>query len=173
MTQWRQLVSCDWSWHSHGSVTPGKFYLKINRSMKTPWQKYSGVPCSYSSALVKTHSISVLPNGELHEAKQTLLKADEQFDHNQFSLRLTEPMRFILWEGAWGQFLKSPETFRVHNFVCIFTTKASRSTNGFSGPKCFWDFRETGPCLSKVPRTFRIWKASSQTSICLFWRAGL
>jgi len=25
--------------------------------MKTPWQKYSGVPCSCSSALVRTHSI--------------------------------------------------------------------------------------------------------------------
>ena len=48
VTQWRQLVSCDWSWYSHGSLIPGKFHLKINRSMKTPWQEYSGVACSYS-----------------------------------------------------------------------------------------------------------------------------
>ena len=34
--QWRQLVSCDWSWHSHWSLIPGKFDLKINRSMKNP-----------------------------------------------------------------------------------------------------------------------------------------
>ena len=27
-----------------------EFDLKINRSMKTPWQKYTGVSCSYSSA---------------------------------------------------------------------------------------------------------------------------
>ena len=48
VTQWRQLVSCDWSWHSHGSLIQGKFDLKINRSMKIPWQKYSGVACSCS-----------------------------------------------------------------------------------------------------------------------------
>ena len=86
---------------------------------------------------------------------QTLLKADEQFDHNQFSLRLTEPMRFILWEGAWGQFLKSPETFRVDNFVCIFTTKASRSTNGFSGPKTeFLGLSGNGPLSLESPEIF-------------------
>ena len=51
--QWRsevKSVSCDWSWLSHGSLIPGKFDLKINRSMKTLWQEYSGVVCSYSSA---------------------------------------------------------------------------------------------------------------------------
>ena len=37
---------------SHGSLIPGKFDLKINRWMKTPWQEYSAVICSYSSALV-------------------------------------------------------------------------------------------------------------------------
>ena len=50
VTQWRQLVSCDWPSHSHGSHFPGKFNLKINRSMKTPWQKYTGGACYYSSA---------------------------------------------------------------------------------------------------------------------------
>ena len=30
MTQWRQLVSCDWSWHSQGSLIPGKIDPKIN-----------------------------------------------------------------------------------------------------------------------------------------------
>ena len=50
LTQWRQLVSCDWSWPSHGSLIQGKFYLTINRSMITPWQEYTGVSCSYSSA---------------------------------------------------------------------------------------------------------------------------
>ena len=34
MTQWRQLVSCDWSSHSRGSPTPGEFDLKINRGYK-------------------------------------------------------------------------------------------------------------------------------------------
>ena len=46
----RQFRSSDWSWHSHGSLIPGKFDLKINRSMKTPWQEHSGVACFYSSA---------------------------------------------------------------------------------------------------------------------------
>ena len=55
VTQWRQLVSCDWSWHSHGSLIPGKFDLKINRSMKTPWQEYSGVACSYSCKYLRVH----------------------------------------------------------------------------------------------------------------------
>ena len=41
VTQWRQLVSCDWLWHSHGSLIQSRFDLKINRSMKTPWQEYS------------------------------------------------------------------------------------------------------------------------------------
>ena len=50
MTQWRQLVSCDWSWHSHGSLIPRKFDLKIKRSMKKPWQEYDAVACPYSSA---------------------------------------------------------------------------------------------------------------------------
>jgi len=50
VTQWRQLVSCHWSWHSHGSLVRGKFDLKINRSTRPPWQEYSGVACSYSSA---------------------------------------------------------------------------------------------------------------------------
>ena len=50
MTQWRQLVSCDWSSHSRGSLIPGEFRLKIYRSTKTLWQKYSGVACSYSEA---------------------------------------------------------------------------------------------------------------------------
>ena len=36
--------------HSHGSLIPGKFDLKIYRSMKTPWQEYSRVACFYSSA---------------------------------------------------------------------------------------------------------------------------
>ena len=45
------LVSFLWlSLHSHGSLIPGKFDLKINRSMKTPWQDYSRVACFYSSA---------------------------------------------------------------------------------------------------------------------------
>ena len=48
VTQWRQLVSCDWLWHSHGSLIQSRFDLKINRSMKTPWQKYSEVACSSS-----------------------------------------------------------------------------------------------------------------------------
>ena len=50
VTQWRQLVSCDWSWHSHGSLIIGKFVIKMNHYQKTPWQKYSGVACSYSEA---------------------------------------------------------------------------------------------------------------------------
>ena len=41
------LVSCGWSWQSQGSLIPGKFDLKINRSMKTPWQEYSAVAYSY------------------------------------------------------------------------------------------------------------------------------
>ena len=41
VTQWRQLVSCDWSCHSQG-----KFDLKINRSME---YRYSGFACSYVS----------------------------------------------------------------------------------------------------------------------------
>ena len=48
VTQWRQLVSCDWLWHSHGSLIQSRFDLKINRSMKTPWQKNSWVACSCS-----------------------------------------------------------------------------------------------------------------------------
>ena len=40
---------CHWSWHSHGSLIPGKFDLKINRSIETPRHEYSGVTCSYSS----------------------------------------------------------------------------------------------------------------------------
>ena len=52
VTQWRQLVSCDWLWHSQGSLIQSRFDLKINRSMKTPWQECSGVACSYSSAPV-------------------------------------------------------------------------------------------------------------------------
>ena len=46
--QWRQLVPCDWSWHSHGSLIPGKFDLKINRSMKKPWQVYNSHTSSYA-----------------------------------------------------------------------------------------------------------------------------
>ena len=40
VTQWRQWVSCDWLWHSRGSLIQSRFHLKINRSMKTPWQEY-------------------------------------------------------------------------------------------------------------------------------------
>ena len=50
VTQWRQLVSFDWSWHSQESLVPGNFELNINPSMKTPWQKCSRVACFYSSA---------------------------------------------------------------------------------------------------------------------------
>ena len=46
VTQWRQLVSCDWLWHSHRSLIQSRFHLKINRSTKTPWQESSGVACS-------------------------------------------------------------------------------------------------------------------------------
>ena len=60
VAQWRQLVSCDWSWHSHGSLIPGKFDLKINQSMKTPWQEYSGVACSSSApGCIRLNQISV------------------------------------------------------------------------------------------------------------------
>ena len=52
MTQWRQLVSGDWLWHSHGSLMQSRFNLKINWSMKTPWQEYSWDACSYSLAPV-------------------------------------------------------------------------------------------------------------------------
>ena len=48
VTQWRQLVSCDWLWHSHGSLIQSRLDLKINQSMKTPWQECSGVAFSYS-----------------------------------------------------------------------------------------------------------------------------
>ena len=48
VTQWRQLVSCDWSWHPHESLIPAKFVLKINQYKKTRWQKYSGLACSYT-----------------------------------------------------------------------------------------------------------------------------
>ena len=37
VTLWRQLVSCDWLWHSHWSLIQRRFNLKINRSMKRPW----------------------------------------------------------------------------------------------------------------------------------------
>ena len=37
VTQLRQFVCCDWSWHSIGSLIPGKFELKINRSVKICW----------------------------------------------------------------------------------------------------------------------------------------
>ena len=57
LTQWRQLVSFNWSWHSHGSLTPGNLDLKINRSVKTPWQEYKGFACSHSSA-PEEHQIS-------------------------------------------------------------------------------------------------------------------
>ena len=50
VTQWRQLLSCDWSWHPNGSLIPRRFYRKVNRSKKTPRQEYSGVACSNSSA---------------------------------------------------------------------------------------------------------------------------
>ena len=50
VTQWRWLVSCDWLWHSHGSLIQSRFDLKTNRSMKTSWQEYSWVECSYSQA---------------------------------------------------------------------------------------------------------------------------
>lgn len=77
------------------------------------------------------------------------------------------PVQFLHFceTGPRVLFLRSPET-SVDNFRCIFTTKASRGTklcsyfncfslyniwkeqqsftNGFSGLKCFWDFRETG-----------------------------
>ena len=48
VTQWRRLTSCDWLWHSHGSLIQSGFDPKINRSMNTPWQEYSGVACSCS-----------------------------------------------------------------------------------------------------------------------------
>ena len=55
MTQRRLLVSCNWSWHSHGNLIPWQFDLKINPSMKTPSQEYhSRVACSYSQASVQT-----------------------------------------------------------------------------------------------------------------------
>ena len=38
LTQWRQLVSCNLSWYSHG-----RFDLKIERSVKTPLQESSEV----------------------------------------------------------------------------------------------------------------------------------
>ena len=56
VTQWRQLVSCDWSWHSHGSLILGKFDLKINWSTKTSWQECCVVARSYSSASVDCYS---------------------------------------------------------------------------------------------------------------------
>ena len=50
--QWRQLITCNWSWQSHGSLILEKLDLKMNRSTKTPCQEYSGVACSSSSAPV-------------------------------------------------------------------------------------------------------------------------
>ena len=38
-----RLVSCDWSSGSCGSLIRGKFNLKINRSVKTPWHEHNGV----------------------------------------------------------------------------------------------------------------------------------
>ena len=55
VTHWRQLVSCDWLWHFHGSLIQSRFDLKVNRSMKTPWQKYSRVACSSSYAAGNAH----------------------------------------------------------------------------------------------------------------------
>ena len=57
VTHWRQLVSCDWLWHSHGSLIQSRFDLKINRAMKTPWQEYSCMhlllgSCSYWNVLI-------------------------------------------------------------------------------------------------------------------------
>ena len=85
-----------------------------------------------------------------------------------------------------GPFLESPETswphFGWHNSLCIFETKASRSTKlciyfnfcsfyniwkdqlyrisglefyaGLSGRQSFRDFRETGPSFCNLPQTF-------------------
>ena len=55
VTQWSQLLSCDWLWHSHGSLIQSRFDLKINGSLKTPWQEYSWVECSYSWAPEKVY----------------------------------------------------------------------------------------------------------------------
>ena len=83
--------------------------------------------------------------------------------------------------GSRARFSKVPKLFRWHNHsFCIFKTKASRDTtlcshfyflfslqlmkrqalqnkqvgsftNSFSGPKSFWDFRETGLWFEKIP----------------------
>ena len=37
------FISCNWSSGSCGSLISGKFNLKINRSVKTPWHKHSRV----------------------------------------------------------------------------------------------------------------------------------
>ena len=55
VTRWRQTVSCDWSWHSHGCLIPGKFDLKINLSVNSPWQEYRGV----ASAPLKIFEYSI------------------------------------------------------------------------------------------------------------------
>ena len=50
-------ISYLWLVVAHRSLIPKKFNLKINRSMKTPWQEYSGVAYSYSSSPVCTYCL--------------------------------------------------------------------------------------------------------------------
>ena len=65
-TQWQQLVSCDWSWDSHGSLIPGKFDLKINRSIKNPWQEYKLLAPTHRLLLVyNSHTSSYAKKGRI------------------------------------------------------------------------------------------------------------
>ena len=73
VTQWRQLFSCDFSWHSHGSLIQRKFDLKINRSLKTLWQEYRGVAWSYSSASAANQTKSKV-NGLLVSKETVVLR---------------------------------------------------------------------------------------------------
>ena len=54
VTQWRQLVSCDWSWHSHRGLIPGKFDQKINRSENAAYQEMVYCSGSNSTSHMKT-----------------------------------------------------------------------------------------------------------------------
>ena len=61
-----------WSWHSHGSLLPRKLELKINRSMKTPWQECRGVACSCSSAGIIIRAVSTLTHHDMNKINRYL-----------------------------------------------------------------------------------------------------
>ena len=107
--QWRQLVPCDWLWHSHGSLIQSIFDLKINR-----FSIYQISEKQFSRVLIGSRNLDIhcFANGEKNGAsfresfRRVFCRSRGELSVNEKEGKSRSNNNFHSWSLPWHTFKK-------------------------------------------------------------------